>query len=542
MRLALAQIDSFLGDFEGNKTKILEFVGRAVERRCDLVVFPEAALFGYHPVDLLERPSVVADQERALKELHRALPKGVGVLVGAIVRNTSGSGKGYWNAAVFLVKGEKPKVFPKTLLPTYDVFDESRHIEPGDVSKNILKFKGQKILVTICEDIWAWPRKGNPIFSSYGRNPLTGVKRGSVDLVVNLSASPFTHTKLANRRAVTKATAEYFRAPMVYVNMTGAQDELIFDGGSFALDKKGKVIAQCVRFEEDLNVVDLQEGKASGLNELPTDDQEITRSALVLGIRDFVAKTGFSRVHLGLSGGIDSALVACLAADALGPMNVTAIYMPGPFSADESFTYSKKLAENLGVRFVQIPILRVYEQTLKELETVFGRMEFGLVQENLQARIRGEMLMAVSNRESSLLLGTSNKSELAVGYSTLYGDMIGGLMPIGDLLKHEVYDLSRYYNFQQELIPSGIIERAPSAELRANQKDQDTLPQYDELDEAVKNMAEGFKPAKTAVEKRVLEMMFKSEFKRWQAPPVLKVSDHAFGRGRRFPVAHRARS
>jgi len=542
MRIALAQMDALLGDFEFNKTKILDFVARARERRCDLVVFPEAALFGYHPVDLLERPSVVAEQEKVLKALHRAIPKGMGILVGAIVRNTSGKGKGYWNAAVFLEKGAKAKIFPKTLLPTYDVFDESRHIEPGDVAKNIFKFKGQRILVTICEDIWGWPRKDNPFFSTYGRNPLQTVKRSAVDLVVNLSASPFTHTKMKNRLAVTTATATYFKTPMVYVNMVGAQDELIFDGGSFALDKKGKVIAQCVRFAEDLNVLDLKEGRASGLNELSTDPEETLRAAIVLGIRDFVLKTGFKKVHLGLSGGIDSALVACLAADALGPMNVTAVYMPGPFSAEISFKYSKQLAENLGMRFVQIPIVRTYEQVLKELETAFGRMKFGLTQENLQARIRGMMLMAMSNREGSMLLGTSNKSELAVGYSTLYGDMIGGLMPIGDLLKGEVVALSHYYNSQQELIPKTIIERPPSAELRAGQTDQDSLPPYDELDDAVKKLTVGFHSPKTPVERRVLEMMLKAEFKRWQSPPILKVSDHAFGRGRRFPVAHRSRN
>ncbi|MBX3020607.1 MAG: NAD+ synthase [Bdellovibrionales bacterium] len=541
MRIALAQMNALLGDFEGNKNKILDFVARARERRCDLVVFPEAALFGYHPVDLLERPAVVAEQERVLRELHRQLPKGIGILVGAIVRNSSGKGKGYWNAAVFLEKGAKPRIFPKTLLPTYDVFDESRHIEPGDVSKNVFRFKGKRLLVTICEDIWGWPRKDNPYFSTYGQNPLRKVKRSAVDLVVNLSASPFTHSKMKNRLVVTKSTATYFKTPMVYVNMVGGQDELIFDGGSFALDKKGKVIAQCVRFAEDLNVLDLKEGKASGLNELPGEPEEILRSALVLGIRDFVHKTGFTKVHLGLSGGIDSALVACLAADALGPMNVTAVYLPGPYSADISFKYSKRLAENLGLRFVQIPIQRVYEQSLQELESVFGRMAFGITQENLQARIRGMMLMAISNREGSMLLGTSNKSEFAVGYSTLYGDMIGGLMPIGDLLKTEVYALSQHYNSQQELIPKTIIARPPSAELRENQTDQDSLPPYDQLDEAVRKLTVGFHSPENSVERRVLDLMLKSEFKRWQAPPVLKVSDHAFGRGRRFPVAHKAR-
>lgn len=540
MRIALAQIDSFLGDFEGNKSKILEYVERAKERHCDLVVFPEAALFGYHPVDLLERPSIVSAQEQKLKEIHKLLPKGMGVLVGAIVKNTSAFGKGFWNAAVFLEKGKKAQVFAKTLLPTYDVFDESRHIEPGDVTKNILGFKGQKILVTVCEDIWAWPLKDSPFFSSYGRNPLKKVKPGSVDLIVNLSASPFTHTKFENRRKVTRSTVKHLKAPMVYVNMVGGQDELVFDGGSFALDAKGKLVAQSVRFEEDLNVLDLNHLKG-GSRELPSNASEITRAAIVLGLRDFAKKTGFTKVHLGLSGGIDSALVACLAADALGPMNVTAIYMPGPYSAEISQTYSRQLAENLGVRFVEIPIVPSYDLAVSQMKKAFGDIPFGLVQENVQSRLRGMMLMGVSNLEGSLLLGTSNKSELAVGYSTLYGDMIGGLMPIGDLLKNEVVALSEYYNSEMELIPRGIITRPPSAELREGQKDEDSLPPYAELDAAVKRLTVGFHPPRTEVERRVLAMMFRSEFKRWQAPPILKVSDHAFGRGRRFPVAQGAR-
>ncbi len=539
MRLALAQINSTLADFAANQRKILEYIQRARERRCDLVVFPEAALFGYHPVDLLERPSLVAQQEAALKEIHKAVPKGMAVLVGAIVRNASKSGKGFWNAAVLLEKGKKARVFAKQLLPTYDVFDEGRHIEPGQVAKNHFKFKGWCVQVTICEDIWAWPLKHNPWYSKYGKNPLKQLKRGSVDLVVNLSASPFTQNKFHSRRLVTKATATHFRAPMVYVNLVGAQDELIFDGGSFALDKTGKVVAQSVRFEEDLNVVDLNGKKPEGgTRELSTNAQEIMRSALVLGIRDFLAKTGFKKVHLGLSGGIDSALVACLAADALGPMNVTAVFMPGPFTARESLQWSKKLAENLGMRFLELPIADEYERVVKDLERVYGRMEFGIMHENLQSRLRGMFLMAISNKESSMLLGTTNKSEMATGYGTLYGDLIGGLMPIGDLLKTEVFELSRHYNSQSEVIPEGILERPPSAELRPNQKDQDSLPPYDRLDAMVRRLVEGLHSPRNAEEQRVLDMMMKSEFKRWQAPPILKVSDHAFGRGRRFPIAH----
>ena len=538
MRIALAQINSFLGDFEGNKRKILDYTARAQARRCDLVVFPEAALFGYHPVDLLERHSVVAEQERVLRELHKALPKGIAVMVGAIVRNPK-KGKGYWNAAIFLQKGAKPKVFAKQLLPTYDVFDESRHIQPGETAKNIFKFKGKKILVTICEDIWAWPQKGSAWFSKYGENPLSKIRRGSVDLVVNLSASPFTHNKLSLRQNVVKCTVKHFGVPMVYVNMVGAQDELIFDGGSFALDKKGKITAQCVRFDEDLNVLDLKNG-AGGTRDLPSDPQEVLRSAVVLGIRDFLAKTGFKKVHLGLSGGIDSALVACLAADALGPMNVTGISLPGPFTSKSSRVWAERLAKNLGIGFVELKMDKAYDDLCASIDQGLGAKPFGVTQENLQARIRGVLLMAYSNRENSLLLGTSNKSELAVGYSTLYGDLCGALEPIGDLLKTEVYALSHHYNTQSELIPDQVLTRPPTAELREGQTDQDSLPPYDVLDAIIRRLVEDFHQPKSDLERKILGMMMRSEFKRWQAPPILKVSDHAFGRGRRFPVAHKA--
>jgi len=540
MRIALAQINSLLGDFEGNKAKIMDNIRRAIERRCELIVFPEAALFGYHPVDLLERPSLVEQQEKVLREIHKEIPKGIAVLVGAFTRNYSKKGKGFWNAAIFLEKGKKAQVFAKQLLPTYDVFDESRHIEPGRVADNVLRWKGKRILITICEDIWGWPHKDNEYFSTYGRNPLQDVKPRKMDLVLNLSASPFTQNKLKNRMRVVKNTATLFKCPMVYVNMVGGQDELVFDGGSVAVDKKGKVIAQNVRFDEDLNVVDLGEMKGA-IRQLSDDPQEIVRSAIVLGLRDFLRKCGFGKVHLGLSGGIDSALVACLAADAVGPANVTAIMLPGPFTSKDSTKWSQALAKNLGIELKEISIVGGYKQAVADFEKEFGKKEFGLMNENLQARLRGIMLMAYSNREKSMLLGTSNKSEFAVGYSTLYGDMIGGLFPIGDLLKTEVYALADYYNSQSQIIPQEIIDRPPSAELRENQTDQDSLPPYKELDEVIKKLVVGFQPVKTDLEKRVLDLMMKSEFKRWQSAPVLKVSDHAFGRGRRFPVAHRAR-
>lgn len=541
LRIALAQINSHLGDFEFNFQKILSFTERARERRCDLVLFPEASLFGYHPVDLLERASIVAQQEKFLARLSKEIPKGLAVIVGAIVPNTTKKGKAFWNAAVFIERGKKPRIFPKQLLPTYDVFDESRHIQPGDATKNIFTYKGHRILMTICEDIWAWPLKNGPKYSRYGENPIQKIKRGSVDLALNISASPYTETKFADRRTVVAQTVKHLGVPLVYVNMVGAQDELIFDGGSFALNEKGKVIAQCVRFEEDFNVLDLKTEDASVL-EIPEQGLETIRRALVLGIRDFVSKTGFEKVHLGLSGGIDSAVVACLLADAIGPMNVHAIGLRGPFTSNDSVKLAKKLAENLHIGWTDMSIESIYQQTIAEFERAFGKQDFGIVHENAQARLRGLLLMAYSNKNKSLLVGTSNKTELAVGYTTLYGDMCAGLIPIGDLLKSEVYALARHYNAEFELIPAKIIERPASAELRAGQKTEESLLPFAQLDPAIQNLVEHLNPPKSELDERVLTMLFASEFKRWQAAPILKVTNHAFGRGRRLPIAHRART
>lgn len=529
LRIALAQINPLLGDFNSNSEKILSSIQLASEKHCDLVVFPEAALFGYHPVDLLEQPQLVKLQEKHLTELSKKIKGNIVALVGAMTPNKNKLGKPFFNSAVLLSKGKKPVVFSKQLLPTYDVFDEGRHIEPGKTAENFFKLKGKNILVTICEDIWAWPMRGSHRFQSYGSNPLQKIPKSKVDLVVNLSASPFTLEKLKLRQQVVQMTAKQFSAPVVYVNMVGAQDELIFDGGSFAIDKSGKILAQAVRFEEDFSVIDFSKLEGSGRKLLPSPKEDL-RKALVLGIRDFVAKTGFSKVHLGVSGGIDSALVACLAVDALGPENVRGILLPGPFTSDLSNELGRQLCENLGIGFETLSIT----SPLKNLN--FKGLE-GLVHENAQARLRGLLLMAIANRDGSLLLGTSNKSELAVGYSTLYGDLCGALLPIGDLLKGQVYELSRFYNEHSELIPKGVIERPPTAELRENQKDEDSLPPYPVLDSIVKNLVEDLKFPKSELEIKIYQMMMKSEFKRWQAPPILKVSTHAFGRGRRLPIA-----
>ncbi|OFZ19858.1 MAG: NAD(+) synthase [Bdellovibrionales bacterium RBG_16_40_8] len=539
MRIALAQIDSHLGHFKGNCSKIIEYAKRAKALNSDVVVFPEASLFGYHPMDLLERESVVRAQLKYINEIHKKIPSGILVIFGAFTKNLSNKGKPYFNSAIALERSKKSWVCHKTLLPTYDVFDDARHIEPGDVSKNILSYKGKKILVTICEDIWAWADNGRKKETQYVKNPLKKIKRRSVDLVLNLSASPFFQNKMKHRKFVVSSTAKYFSAPMVYVNMVGGQDELIFDGSSFAIDKNGKIIAQNASFAEDLNIVDFfNQQKYKKKRNPPLLKVEKIRQALVLGIRDFVLKAAQESVHLGLSGGIDSAIVACLAVDALGVERVKAYAMPGPFSTDISLALAQELSQNLGVQCSEIPITGLYKQVIELVEKKIGVTHFGVMHENIQARLRSLILMAISNRNKSMLLNTSNKSELAAGYSTLYGDLAGGLAPIGDLLKRDIQALAKHYNKDRILIPEQIILRAPSAELRTNQKDQDTLPPYDDLDDSVVRLVEHMATPRTDVDKYLLKALMASEFKRWQAPPILKVSEHSFGQGRRMPIAH----
>lgn len=535
MRIALAQINSVLGDFPANRAKMLEFILRARDKKCDLVVFPELSLVGYLPNDLLERVSFIDAQLAELKKLAREIPSGIGVLAGVMTNSGRKKGKPYHNSAALLEKGKAPTFFHKELLPTYDVFDEARHIEKGSIGKGFFTFKKTRILLTICEDIWGWELPGHA--TNYLENPLVGLKKNRVDVVINMSASPFTLAKAKDRVSVTSRTAQLFGAPLVYVNMIGAQDEVIFDGGSFAVSPKGKKLAQCLYFEEDLNLFDIETGNG-GFRDEPESEIERVRSALVLGIRDFVRKTGLARAHLGLSGGIDSAVVACLAVDALGPGRVSGFTMPGPFNESRSRTLSESLALNLGIDCFNLPIEESYKSVISTLDHGFGQSEFGVMHENIQARLRGLFLMAYSNKTSSLLLTTGNKSEYATGYATLYGDMCGGLAPIADLVKEQVYALAEHYNRDRELIPREIISRPPTAELRPNQLDQDTLPPYSDLDASVRRIVEGMKPARNETDRWLLEKLSRTEFKRWQAAPILKISNHAFGRGRRMPIAH----
>lgn len=538
MRIALAQINPTLGDFKNNRIKIEEYIHKAQERRCSMIVFPECALFGYYPADLLERPDIVDKQLKELDVLHKKVPEGMTVFVGAITKSPYKKGKPYNNSCVVLQKNKKQKVYAKELLPTYDVFDEARHIEPGNLEKNIFRINGKKILITICEDIWAWPleRTGK---SNYPINPLKKVKGQDIDLVINLSGSPYTTSKSQDRIDVIKKTCRYLKAPMVYVSMIGGQDELIFDGGSTVVDQKGSVLLSTQDFEEDLNVMDFKLAEG-GHRDNSNDEIERVHRALVLGIRDFANKNGIKKMHLGLSGGIDSAVVACLAVDALGPANVAGIAMPSEFNSAKSLLLAEELAKSLNIKFHELPIKNTYETALISFSESIGHDEFSLVNENMQARLRGMFLMAYSNKYGSMLLNTSNKSEFATGYSTLYGDLCGGLSPLGDLLKGQVYDLANYYNNEAIVIPEEIITRPPSAELRPDQKDEDSLPPYDQLDKSVSKLVEYCKPARGETEKWLLAQMMKSEFKRWQAPPVLKVTRHSFGRGRRFPITHKS--
>lgn len=545
MKVALAQINPVLGDFSENRQKIVEFTRQACERGAQLVVFPELALFGYQPMDLLERNRVYRAQFKQMvrlqKDIQKTLTTEMAVIVGAVL--TAERGKAYQNGALFIEK-KKVTVCAKQLLPSYDVFDETRHFVGGDLKSNVVRFQGQKILVTICEDNWGWPLPNRAPYARYSENPIRKFKKGQVDLFISMNGSPYSETKVKKREMLMNKSTSYLNCPGVYVNLVGGQDEQIYDGGSFALSRQGRILAKSPQFCEDLTVFDLTDvskpatKKPKRLSELSRI--ESIRRALVLGIQDFYRKVGFSKAHLGLSGGIDSAVVACIAAEALGPENVTGLGLPGPFSAGESLELAQELSRRLGTPFFAVDIRRLYEASLKELADTFGEWEFGITHESLQSRLRALILMAYGGQNQSLLLSTSNKCELATGYATLYGDMCGALSPLGDLVKGDIYALAKLYNQDRERIPKGIMTRAPSAELRPGQKDQDNLPPYATLDRDIISLVECARPAQSEEQRSVLKMMYRSEFKRWQSPPILRVTDHGFGRGRRMPIAHRA--
>ncbi|PIU00384.1 MAG: NAD+ synthase [Bdellovibrionales bacterium CG10_big_fil_rev_8_21_14_0_10_45_34] len=577
MRVALAQINPVPGDFRRNYSLVLNEVSRVSEKSADLVVFPELTLFGYWPRDLLEREFLVKEQDKALKLLLKKLPTNLTVLLGAVTRNP-GKGKPYRNSALLIQKGRIVSVFHKELLPTYDIFDEARFFHPGRLEDNIFRFKGYKVLVTICEDIWAW----NPKWASVGDydNPITRLakkaksgrrSKGSAaavcDLVVNLSASPYEKGKAASRAKVVSKTSKTLGAPMIYVNQVGAQDEVLFDGRSILSNSSGKIAFTATAFSSATCVFDFDKSRKNcwelvdettikGLSQQASKATSSTIGrggvtsaaamsgsyvrdhidAITMGIEDFCEKNSLARAHLGLSGGVDSALVCVLAVRALGKENVTAIYMPGPYSSELSQRLASELATSLGIEYHELSIQSVYKTMIGAFDSKFTHNKFDLVNENIQARLRAVYLMAYSNLRGSLLLNTSNKTETAVGYTTLYGDMCGGLAPIADLLKREVYELCRELNTMGYSIAEEIFSRAPSAELREGQEDEKSLPPYKLLDESVEKIITRAEAPSSEVDEFVWNAMSKSEFKRWQAPPILRVSNHAFGRGRRYPI------
>jgi NAD+ synthase (glutamine-hydrolysing) len=545
MKIALAQINPTVGDITGNCRKILEFIERAKARGAKVVVFPELSVIGYPPKDLLLKPQFVDDNIRGVQHIASRV-SGIDAVVGYAEKNAQPIGRPLHNAVAVLRDGKIISRHFKTLLPTYDVFDESRYFEPGaDERQNIVNIAGRPMGLSICEDLWndekMVPRR------LYHQNPIADLNTAGAQVMINASASPFVVGKHKFRVELFGSQVRQFGKPLVYVNQVGGNDELVFDGNSVVFDASGKVIAQAKDFEEDLLVVDLLNPEPRTLN--PVSDIESIYKALILGLRDYVRKCGFSSVVLGLSGGIDSAVTAALAVAALGKEKVVGVSMPSRFSSDHSITDAKKLAENLGIGFHIVPIKTVHDAYEETLTPVFAGRERDVTEENLQARVRGALLMAFSNKFNHLLLTTGNKSELAVGYCTLYGDMCGGLAVISDVPKTTIYALSEFINQQsgRELIPQNSITKAPSAELRPNQTDQDSLPPYNLLDAILHRyieeekgageiVKEGFDPATVS---RVIRLVDRSEYKRRQAAPGLKVTSRAFGFGRRMPIAQR---
>lgn len=539
MKIALVQLNPKVGDFERNALLVLDHAREAARAGADVAVFPEMALCGYPPLDLLSFPSFVAENLETLDRLARDLPPDLLVFVGLVKPTRPGGEKGLVNTMAALHGGRVVFEQAKTLLPTYDVFDERRYFRVADQRKTF-EFRGVRIGVAICEDLW-WEvsrDQGNP----YGIDPVAELADQGADLIVSPSASPFYPGKRSVRAGIMASQSRRFGVPILYVNQVGGNDALVFDGGALVTDAAGRLVTQGPTFTE--GIVYWDSAVVLPVQTIVENPVAELRAGLVQGLRDYVRKSGFSQVHLGLSGGIDSALVAALAVEALGRENVRGIGMPSRYSSQGSIADARALAENLGIRFDVVPIEQPFTAFLEALDPLFAGAAPDVTEENIQARIRGVYLMALSNKTGSLLLTTGNKSELATGYCTLYGDMAGGLGVIGDVFKTEVYALAGEINREREIIPWNTIRKPPSAELRPGQTDQDSLPPYETLDRILtayildqKSAAEITASGEdAAVVKRVLKLTASAEYKRWQAPPVLKVSPVSFGIGRRHPL------
>ena len=542
MKIALAQFNPTVGDFAGNSAKILELAELALRRGADLAVFSELCLCGYLPLDLIERPQFIARNERELACLAKKLP--LASIVGYAAHVNESTGKAAANAAALLDRGRIAFVQHKMLLPTYDVFDESRYFQPARTQLPFL-FQSQQLGITICEDIWNdknfWAKQ------LYDRDPVAELVGKGARLLINISGSPYTIDKRALRIDMLRSLAKTHGRPLIYVNQVGGNDSLVFDGGSLVIMPDGRIAAQARSFEEDLVLFDTETGGGE-VHAQPQSELEVALQALICGTRDYVCKSGFSKVVVGLSGGIDSSVVAAIAVAALGQENVLGVSMPGPYSSEGSRIDAKVLAENLGIEFLTLPISEVFGSYQSALcEPFRGRPE-NVAEENLQARIRGNFLMALSNKFGSMVLSTGNKSEMAVGYCTLYGDMAGGLALLSDVPKTMVYALAETMNGERELIPRPSIEKPPSAELRPNQKDQDSLPPYEVLDTILKAYIEEVKsPEEIATQhgydldlvRSIAIRVDRNEYKRRQAPPGLKITSRAFGPGRPFPIVQK---
>ncbi len=573
MKIALVQINPIIGDFSYNSEKIISWANRAREKGCDLAVFSELALCGYPPQDLLERQSFLADHDKALQDLINGI-SGIGIICGHLEKHTGDNGNPLHNSASVIEDGRIVFTAQKRLLPTYDVFDEARYFEPGSHSQTY-QYKGLNLGITVCEDIWN--DKGSFPQKLYATDPISDLvsgmqsEGGNIDLLINISASPFHVGKENIKQEIFTKVCRNNNVPLIYVNQVGGQDSLLFDGLSMAMDNRGNIIARAERFKEDMIILDtdtwqgevhgqqiqevLDAGATYGEPVSVFQETAAVYDALVMGVRDYARKCGFSKGVLGLSGGIDSAVTCAIACEALGEENILGVAMPSPYTSDQSIEDAKELAENLCCPFEIIAISSVFAAFKESLGNVFAAFEnnasrkIDITEQNLQARIRGNLLMALSNKEGSLLLSTGNKSEMAVGYCTLYGDMSGGLAIISDVPKLMVYQLAQYINRNKEIIPKNIIERPPSAELAPNQLDQDDLPSYDILDAILKayleqNLSVG-EIAALGFDRQVVQDVVRririNEYKRKQAPLGLKVSSKAFGYGRRYPTAQNYR-
>lgn len=549
MKIAIAQLNPTIGDLPLNAQKILCAAQKAQEQGVRLLLTPELSLCGYPPRDLLLNPSFVEAMDITLEKLAADLPPNLAVLVGTVKENNRANingGKTIYNSVALLESGKVQQYFHKRLLPTYDVFDENRYFESGSQA-NYFTLDNLDIGVTICEDLWNdeefWGKR------SYSVNPIADLAILGVDFIVNLSASPYSVSKQKFREAMLTHGAIRYTLPIIYTNQVGGNDDLIFDGRSFAVNRQGELVCRARGFESDLLIVDYDETQQDLLQgtiaaEVECEEAEIWQ-ALVLGLRDYTQKCGFSKVVLGLSGGIDSSFVAAIAVEALGKENVFGVLMPSPYSSDHSINDALALSENLGIKSHIIPIGELMAGYDKALGKLFAGTEFGLAEENIQSRIRGNLLMAIANKFGYLLLSTGNKSEMAVGYCTLYGDMNGGLAVIADVPKTRVYSVCNWLNRNGEIIPHNVIVKAPSAELKPGQVDQDSLPAYEILDDILQRLIHNHQSAEQIVAaghnqetvEKVIKLVARAEFKRKQAPPGLKITDRAFGTGWRMPIA-----